>query len=169
MEIAIISGGDWPQFQAQLVGHLPEDMPWARPHPLPTSSAKRYRCEGGKWTMVHAGLLAQPARATGPLETNAWGKIRGSQMTVSRLGQRAPLDAKHGLDPDFVKRKRAQAALLPLLPEYAMSIGGLASVDVTATGTDKGTRLAKLVSALVLTTDATMFVGCALFPGGNDY
>jgi phosphomannomutase len=50
-----------------------------------------------------------------------------------------------------------------------MSIGGLTSVDVTETGTDKGTRLAKLVSALVLTTDATMFVGDALFPGGNDY
>jgi hypothetical protein len=48
--------------------------------------------------MVHADLLALPARrhiadtldqaarATGPLETNPWGKIRGSQMTVSRLG-----------------------------------------------------------------------------------
>jgi phosphomannomutase len=48
VEIAIISGGDWPQFQAQLVGHLPEDMPWVRLHLLPTSGAERYRFEGGK-------------------------------------------------------------------------------------------------------------------------
>lgn len=183
VDIAIISGGDWPQFEAQVIGRLPEDTPWARLHLLPTSGAKRYRLERGRWTMEYADLLpeaarthicevlAQAARVTGLLEANSWGDVvedRGSQITFSGLGQHAPLAAKRTWDPDFVKRRRLQAALLPLLPEYAISIGGSTSIDVTAVGTDKGTGLAKLATALALPTGSMMFVGDALFPGGND-
>ena len=184
VEIAIISGGDWPQFEAQVVGRLPEHMPWGRLHLLPTSGAKRYRFEGGKWTIVYENLLpeaarkhivdvlARAARDTGLLEASPWGEIiedRGSQITYSGLGQHAPLEAKRRWDPEFLKRRRLQAAVLPLLPGYAVSIGGSTSIDVTGTGIDKGSELLKLATVLGLKVGAVMFVGDALYPGGNDF
>ena len=38
--VAVISGGDWPQFRRQLVGNLPDEMDLARWFLLPTSGGQ---------------------------------------------------------------------------------------------------------------------------------
>ena len=106
--VAVISGGDWPQFERQLVGHLPGDTPWDRLFLLPASGTKLYRYRQ-RWEPVYARLFTGPERdrilhaldkvlADQGLDgTPAWGdriEDRGSQITFSGLGQRAPLDAK---------------------------------------------------------------------------
>jgi len=40
--VAVISGGDWPQFKQQLVGNLPAEADLGRLILLPTSGTKLY-------------------------------------------------------------------------------------------------------------------------------
>ncbi len=181
--VAVISGGDWPQFTQQLVGKLPDDTDLNRLFLLPASGTKLYRYRGG-WEQVYAelftdderarilGALASSVSAQGLDGAQSWGeKIedRGSQITFSGLGQQAPLDAKQAWDPDFAKRKRLQAAIVPLLPDFAVRVGGSTSIDITRKGIDKAYGMAKLATASGIPISEMIFIGDALYPGGNDY
>jgi phosphoglycolate phosphatase-like HAD superfamily hydrolase len=45
-EVAVISGGDWPQFERQLLGRLPADARLARLSLLPTCGTRFYQHAG---------------------------------------------------------------------------------------------------------------------------
>ena len=101
-----------------------------------------------------------------------WGDViedRGSQITLSVLGQVAPLSAKQGWDPDFTKRKKITAILEPLLPAFAINMGGTTSIDVTKPGIDKAYGIGKLRDQLGVSLKEMIFAGDAIFVGGNDY
>lgn len=181
--VAVISGGDWPQFEAQLIGRLPAASDLGRLFLLPTSGTKLYRYDGA-WRLVYAEMLsaAECTHITHALTTvvttlhldgaPSWGERienRGTQITFSALGQQAPPDAKLAWDPDFVRRKQIQALLAPMIPGFAVRIGGSTSIDVTRTGIDKGYGIVKLSQATRIPLGAMMFIGDALYPGGNDH
>ncbi|WP_233164740.1 hypothetical protein [Pedobacter sp. ASV28] len=93
---------------------------------------------------------------------------RGSQITYSGLGQNAPLIEKQKWDPDFAKRKRLKIILDVKLAGFAVNLGGATSVDVTRKGIDKAYGIAKLAEKLFLKPIEMLFIGDALFEGGND-
>jgi hypothetical protein len=94
---------------------------------------------------------------------------RGSQITFSGLGQQAPLEEKKKWDPDFSKRKEAKVLLDKLIPEFSVRLGGATSIDVTRQGIDKGYGIRKLRDVLGIPIGEMLFIGDAVFPGGNDY
>lgn len=94
---------------------------------------------------------------------------RGSQITFSALGQEAPLDEKKNWDPKFEKREKIKAILQPLIPEFSIQLGGSTSIDVTKPGIDKAYGIKKLQETLGIVLLDMIFIGDALFPGGNDY
>ncbi len=180
--VAVISGGDWPQFEQQLVGKLPPDADLERLFLLPASGTKLYRRQGG-WRQIYAqnftpderqrilAALDQSVRAAGLSDGPSWGdKIedRGSQITFSGLGQHAPIAEKTAWDPDFANRKRLQAALVPLLPGFAVRVGGSTSIDITREGVDKAYGMHQLVGIAQIPAEAMIFIGDAVYPGGND-
>ncbi|MBC9032175.1 HAD-IIB family hydrolase [Sphingomonas sp. JC676] len=182
--VAVISGGDWPQFETQLVSRLPADADLTRLFVLPTTGTKLFRFEGGQWQRVYAdnfspqesaairAALDKGSHEQGLTEAKSWGERiedRGSQITFSGLGQQAPLDAKQAWDPDFAKRKRLQAALQAQLPDLSINIGGSTSIDITRKGVDKAYGMRRLFESSGITPDATLFLGDAIYPGGNDY
>jgi len=183
--VAVISGGDWPQFEKQVVARLPADADLERLYIQPTTGAKLYSfTPGGGWRAVYAEDFDKDERArilsaldravgdTGLGHERTWGEQiedRGSQITFSGLGQQAPLDAKKAWDPDFAKRKRLQAALRETLPDLSVNIGGSTSIDITRAGVDKGYGLRKLADHLRIGFAEMLFVGDAVYPGGNDY
>jgi phosphomannomutase len=65
-------------------------------------------------------------------------------VTLSALGQQAPLEEKEKWDPDFSNRKRIKAALDTLIPEFSVRIAGASSIDVTKPGIDKVHGIRKL-------------------------
>ena len=73
------------------------------------------------------------------------------------------------LDPDFAKRKKITAILETLIPEFSIRIGGATSIDVTKPGIDKAYGIGKLRDTLHLSFKEMIYIGDALFPGGNDY
>jgi phosphomannomutase len=101
-----------------------------------------------------------------------WGEViedRGSQITFSALGQLAPLEEKEKWDPDFAKRKKIKAILDTLIPEFSVRMGGATSIDVTKPGIDKAYGIRKLRDLLGIPLKEMIFIGDALFVGGNDY
>ena len=190
-QVAVISGGDWAQFQKQLLANLPTDERLKRLHLLPTCGTKFLRFDTGfdtgfdkGWTRLYSEdftpaesqkVLASFAKAleqSGFKPEKVWGALiedRGSQITFSALGQEAPHEAKKTWDPDFAKRKKIQAILQTLAPEFSIRMGGATSIDVTKLGIDKAYGIKKLSTILDLPLSDMVFIGDAIFPGGNDY
>jgi hydroxymethylpyrimidine pyrophosphatase-like HAD family hydrolase len=56
-----------------------------------------------------------------------------------------------------------------LIPEFSVRLGGATSVDVTKPGIDKAYGIRKLRDILGVGISEMIFIGDALFPGGNDY
>jgi len=180
-EVAVISGGDWPQFERQVADRLPPGTRREGLWLMPTTGTKLYRYRDG-WAAVYAELFddAEKARiraafdqvlAAAPPEARLWGERledRGSQFTFSGLGQQAPIDAKETWDPDRAKRSALQAALQRLLPDLSIRLGGTTSIDVTRQGIDKAHALRRLSAESGIAIAEMLFLGDALYPGGND-
>ena len=84
-------------------------------------------------------------------------------------GNRLLLEEKEKWDPDFGKRKKIKALLDKLIPEFSVRLGGATSIDVTKHGIDKAYGIRKLRDVLGIAIKEMIFIGDAVFPGGNDY
>lgn len=183
VKVAIISGGGFPQFQTQVVANLPQDDRLNNLSLLPTCGTRFYQYKAG-WQLLYAedftdaekatiiSALQKAVAASGFAAQQVWGETiedRGSQITYSALGQQAPLDAKEKWDPDFAKRKAIVALLDPMLPNFSVHMGGTTSIDITKPGIDKAYGIRKLRDILGIAIAEMVYVGDALFPGGNDY
>ncbi|KAL4905928.1 HAD-like domain-containing protein [Aspergillus multicolor] len=184
--VAIISGGDWPQFEKQIAARLPAHADRSKLFLLPTTGTKLYTFspDSNAWTRIYADLFTESQKslilsafdaalaATGFTPQKTWGERiedRGSQITFSALGQEAPLTEKEVWDPDFAKRKVIQADLRTRLPDMSVNMGGATSVDITKKGVDKGYGLKRLSEHSGIGLEKMVFIGDAIFPGGNDY
>ena len=111
-------------------------------------------------------------RSLGIRAAKHWGDLiedRGSQITFSALGQEAPLAEKAKWDPDFAKRQKIEAILEPMISASPSILGGATSIHVTRPGIDKAYGIMKLKETLGVPIADMIFVGDAIFPGGNGY
>jgi phosphomannomutase len=181
--VAVISGGAWDQYETQFLSQLADGSRLDRLFLLPTCGTQFFRHDGGRWTSLYSEDIGAGDRAriiaalnealdqTGFRPETHWGELiedRGSQITLSALGQQAPLAEKKVWDPDFVKRKQISGLLFPLIPGFSIRMGGATSIDVTREGIDKAYGIGKLQEVLGVAIADMVFVGDALFPGGND-
>lgn len=186
-DVSIISGGNFTQFKIQIIDQLKVGSEkLSRLHLMPTCGTQYYRydvmrCE---WIQEYAISLTdeQKSRATNALKTsaqelglweeNSYGEViedRGSQVTLSALGQRAPSDEKYAWDPTGEKKMAIRDAVAPLVPELDVRAGGTTSVDVTLKGVDKAYGMRQLIKATGVSMDEILFIGDKMEKGGNDY
>jgi HAD superfamily hydrolase (TIGR01484 family) len=181
--VAVISGGDWPQFQLQLLSGLSPGEDLRSLFLLPTCGTKYYSYDDG-WKQEYSqkfedkekqkitNSLRKAVELSGLRPARSWGETiedRGSQITYSALGQQAPLEEKKRWDPDVSKRMAIKSFLDGLIPEFTVRLGGTTSIDITQLGVDKAFGIRKLSELLSVGLKDMVFVGDALFPGGNDY
>jgi hydroxymethylpyrimidine pyrophosphatase-like HAD family hydrolase len=57
----------------------------------------------------------------------------------------------------------------PLIPGFSVRLGGSTSIDVTKPGIDKAYGIRKLRDVLGISLKEMIYIGDALFVGGNDY
>jgi phosphomannomutase len=182
-KVAIISGGAWLQFEKQVLSNLPKDDLLAKLSILPTCGTQFFQFTG-QWKKLYAedftadekakivSSFNKAVQAAGFAVEKTWGETiedRGSQITYSSLGQRAPLEEKVKWDADFAKRKKIKTVLDTLIPEFSVRLGGATSIDVTKPGIDKAYGIRKLRDILGISVQEMIYIGDALFPGGNDY
>jgi len=183
IKVAVISGGDWPQFEKQLLPNLPHDERLANLSILPTCGTKFFQYSGDWKKLYEEDFTADEKKRILSSIEKALGvagfkveKVRGeiiedrrSQITFSALGQQAPLEEKSKWDPDFTKRKKIKAILDTLIPEFSVRMGGATSIDITKPGIDKAYGIRKLRDLLGISLKEMIYIGDALFVGGNDY
>ena len=184
-KVLIISGGRWRQFKDQLIDHL-----HLTPHTLtnlivaPAGGSSMYRFEDGEIHEMYADVLSKEEKGkigaafdyalpkAGYVEPeHPYGDIiedRQSQITFSALGQKAPLQEKERWDPDHKKREQIVKYMMEKIPEFEIRIGGTTSIDVTKKGEDKSFGIRQASFRLGIPISDILFVGDALFPGGND-
>ncbi|MFF3027442.1 HAD-IIB family hydrolase [Microbacterium sp. NPDC057944] len=186
VDVAIISGGNEEQFRSQVIAQLvdadPADL--ARLHLLPTCGTRYLRYDGTRFTAAYAHdltddeksaaltALREEAERLSLWEPEPWGEIledRGSQITFSALGQKAPRDAKHDWDPSGAKRLALRDAVAARLPGLEVRAGGSTSIDITRAGIDKAYGMLQLVEHTGIPLAAMLFYGDRLDEGGNDY
>ncbi len=184
-KVAIVSGGGYPQFETQLLHSLPHGSEnYSNLLIMPTSGTKLYVWQGA-WREKYSEHLSleekkavmnalNAALKQGGYEkpTKIYGDLiedRGSQITFSALGQNAPLEAKEGWDPTREKRELIAGFLRQKLPGFDVRLGGTTSIDITKRGVNKGYAIRRLESFLNMPLDRMVFVGDALYQGGNDY
>ena len=182
-KVAVISGGGWPQFEKQVLSHLPHDQSLVNLSLLPTCGTQFFRY-ARDWEKIYSedftadekakivSSLKKAVAEAGFQAEKVWGEAiedRGSQITFSALGQQAPLEEKKKWDPDFAKRKKIKAILDTLIPEFSVRLGGATSIDVTKPGIDKAYGIRKLRDVLGISLKEMIYIGDALFVGGNDY
>ena len=185
-QVAIISGGNEEQFRTQVIARLADTDAdeLSRLHLLPTCGTRYLLFDGESFTPVYAHDLADDEKSAamsalraeaerlGLWESETWGEIledRGSQITFSALGQRAPRDAKHAWDPDGSKREALRDAVAPLLPGLEVRSGGSTSIDITRSGIDKAYGMRELAARTGINLTDMLFYGDRLDEGGNDY
>ncbi len=182
-KMAIISGGDWPQFEKQVLSHLSSKRNMQNLSILPTCGTKYYQYKSG-WKKIYSEDLTidERKKITDNIEkaikglklgiTKTWGEQiedRGSQITFSALGQHAPGNVKKKWDPDLAKRKKIKSKLDRPLRGFSVEIGGSTSLDITKRGIDKAYGIHKLEKILSIHRSEIIYIGDALFAGGNDH
>lgn len=184
-DVCVISGGNFDQFRTQLLSGLgASDAQLSRLHLMPTCGTRYMRHDAGGWVPVYVRDLSEDERREAMRvveeeaqrldlwEETAWGEIiedRGSQITFSALGQRAPLEAKKAWDPTGEKKEALRAAVARRLPRLEVRSGGSTSVDITRKGVDKAYGIAELEKESGIPIAEMLFIGDRLDEGGNDY
>ncbi len=185
IKVAVISGGGYPQFQTQFLNALPTSSEsFSNLFILPASGTSLYVWKS-MWQERYAETLTPPEKADIMQALNdglrragyarlekTYGDIiedRGSQITFSALGQSAPLMLKSAWDPGRTKRLKIADIVQAKIPRFDVRVGGTTSIDITRRGVNKAYGIRKLEEYLKLVPDKIVFVGDALFQGGNDY
>ncbi len=183
-KVVVASGASFTQLETQFLAHFSCDEEHMKNlYLLPTSGSSFYEYKE-KWQPLYEikfsskeakqildaleqslkeGGYVQPEKIYGELIEN-----RGSQITFSACGQDAPLEIKKTWDSDHQKRERIVKILQELLPELSIRIGGTNSIDITKKGIDKAYGLTKVMEYVNCPKERILYVGDALFPGGND-
>ena len=181
--IAVISGGNYAQFEKQFLSNLPLlDEQLRKLYLFPTCATSFYRYTK-TWDKVYSEELTVEQRKKildafektfkdiGFAPTTDWGPVledRLTQITFSALGQNAPTHLKKKWDPNHVKRLTIIDTLRIYIPEFEIRTGGSTSIDVTKDGIDKAYGITQIEKYLGFQKSEMMFIGDALFDGGND-
>lgn len=184
-KVAFASGGKIEIMKEQIADRLPEGTKRENLYLLPTSGSTLLEYKDSGWKIVYQHLLTEAEateiiqnieaaiQETGVIDLSvpSFGdrvENRGSQVTLSALGQTAPIAEKIAWDPERTKRPILREAIAKRLPRFDVKTGGATSVDVTKPGLNKAFGVRELAAHLSIPVEEMLYVGDALFPGGND-
>jgi len=185
MPVAVMSGAGFPQFERQFFPAFPADADFTNLYLFPDNAAQCFVYREGSWkpqydnaftpaerehvlkaldeALVETGMRDVPIRV--------WGERiedRGAEIVFSGLGQEAPPEEKRKWDPTREKRKPLYDALTKKLPEFAIGLNAMTSIDITRKGVTKAYGIKKLVELSGVSVSEMLYVGDALEEGGND-
>ncbi|MBC7942926.1 HAD-IIB family hydrolase [Candidatus Saccharibacteria bacterium] len=187
-DVCIISGGKYEQFKIQVVDRLEAtNSQLARLHLMPTCGTRYYRYDmiKSEWAIQYAEDLTtdekahiidvteKASRAANLWPENPYGDViedRGSQVSISFLGQQAPAEEKYKWAKENSQRRLSlRNEIAKDLLEFEVRAGGSTTIDITRIGIDKAYGMQKLIEELNIDKDNILFVGDNLKEGGNDY
>lgn len=184
--LVVVSGAAFPQFETQFLRSFrcPKEL-YRNLFLFPTmgTTCYVYDYELDGWKQIYDELLSEEEKnkirdafewvikESGLDLSGSYGELieeRGGQVTFSALGQNAPYNLKKDWDKDQTKRKFLIENLKKRIPEFEIRMGGSTSIDVTRKGLDKAYTIQKIKDILSVGDEDMIFIGDALYSGGND-
>jgi HAD superfamily hydrolase (TIGR01484 family) len=182
--VAIMTGGKLEQIRKQIVERVPH-ITFTNIFLFPSGASSAYSfSEDGIPTPLYQHTLGEEEVAKifevslsvikdtrlieGQMLYGDVVEARDSSVAISLLGQMAPPEIKKVFDPDQKKRLMLLPLLKEKLPDYDIKIGGLTTIDITKTGIDKAYGVKKFSEITGVTEKDILYVGDALYEGGND-
>lgn len=190
--VVVISGAAFSQMQKQMDALLSRKNFIEDTHAknnlyiLPISGLSVYHFEENEWRDINTqkGSFENPQKIVEALEAlvasgrfdipkegkgTVIQKRSPNQISFAALGGDAPLEEKRVWDPDHKKRQEIKKELEEKIPDIEVSIGGNSTVDILPKGWSKAEGLNNLLQILGEKKENVIFMGDAIFPGGNDY
>ncbi|HEY4519452.1 MAG TPA: HAD hydrolase family protein [Candidatus Paceibacterota bacterium] len=180
---AIMSGSAFPILHKNFLSRLPK-TDTASFYVFPNAAAECHLWNGGADETLynHAFTRGECTHITSVLQKiiedlkiveglPSWGPRiddRGAAIAFAGLGIDAPIVEKEAWDPDQKKRIPLHKKLQVALPDCEVHIGGTTTVEMTRKGIDKAYGIRYLANRLGVETKDMLFIGDALYEGGND-
>ncbi len=185
-KVAIISGGAYPQIEKSFLTKLDlEESLFLNLFIFPTDATSFYKYINNQWGNIYREELSLEERTfiidmlKESLDEGGYqkpeityGEIiedRITQITFSGLGQKAPLEEKLKWDPGRILRTKIIQAFEKRVSDFDAKTGGSTSIDINRKGIDKGYGIGQIEKNLNIPVEKMLFIGDALFEGGNDY
>jgi len=174
--IALVSAAGFKRIERDFLFPLRHSEHLRDLYILPNSSAQAYTWANGWNEEYSLGIpqeermrIEELLRAADP-EPDARARVidRGVQVAYVGVGIDASLEEKRAWDPTQEKRRRMKAFLEKHLRGYEILIGGMTTIDVTMEGVNKAYGVRWLAERLLLSPADMLYVGDALYEGGND-
>lgn len=174
--VAIISAASFGRFERDFLTILETSPHVKNLYLLPNSSAEAYTWQDG-WNQEYSLALSEDERrhirdalekCVEDPDPRALTLDREVQIAYAAIGLDASLEEKKAWDPDKTKRIKLKAKLDALLPNCEVLIGGMTTVDITKKNIDKAYGVRWLSERLKIAPSEMLYVGDALYPGGND-
>lgn len=192
-KVAVIGGGKYEIFQELFLKRLkcPRKL-LSNLFLFPTTSTSFYRYKGG-WKNVYSLKLTKqqvkkiketfervfkeigyrhPKRTYGELIEDRGTQVSFSvfgQDLVKVLGKKGVLMKKRWKRKHTPTKMKIARLMQKYLPEFEVRAAGYTTVDVTKKGIDKAYGLKQITKYLKVPLRKMLFVGDALYKGGNDY
>jgi len=192
--VAVIGGGKYQLFREQLLRplkiihkNLLENL-----YLFPTTATTFFRYKSG-WKKVYALSLSaaeakkikntfekvfkeigykHPKKTYGELIENRGSQVSFSiygQDIVKVLGKKGILMKEQWKNKHTPTKMKIAGLVAKYLPEFEVHAAGFTTIDVTRKGIDKAYGLHQIEKYLHVPINKMLFVGDAIFPGGNDY
>jgi phosphomannomutase len=182
MPVAILTAAGWPRIEQEFLEPLSKSPRIDRFFVFPNSSAQCYTHEDGAWKEIYNQNLSdgertrikealEKALANVDITYPGYEPLiidRGPQVAYAAVGLNAPFAVKEAWDPDQSKRKMLKQKLDALIPDVEVRIGGRTTIDITKKGISKAYGVKWLSEHLDIPASEMLYVGDALYPGGND-
>lgn len=184
-KVAVISGGKFDQFKKQFLSKLKTKGNFLSNLTLfPTNSTAFYTRSTSSWKKIYEETLSAKEKSLilaaftklqqSPIyqrPQKTYGKIiedRKTQITMSAIGQLAPVSKKKKWNANSDLRTKYIIFLKKYLKNFELKKGGLTSIDITHKGIDKAYGVKKILKELNINKKDAVFIGDAFYPGGND-
>jgi hypothetical protein len=184
MPFAVLTGRAFQQLDADFLKTLADSPHAERAYLVTSGAAEAFTCEENSWVSAYAFKLGDDEvtkiRAaidaslseTGVLEgLPCYGERylnKGSLFAYAMLGVPLPKAIDSSWDPGNARRSKLWHSLKEKLPEFDVVMGGMTSIDITKKGVNKAYGIGWLSERLGIAPGDILFVGDALYPGGND-
>jgi phosphomannomutase len=182
--VAIITAAGFPRIEREFLDEMAISPEINRFYVFPNSASQCYICEESGWRLEYSVDLTPEERAaikTAITESAAETNIidvhpkyqpqiidREAQIAYATIGLTATSEEKNSWDPDQSKRKRLKEAIESRISGFEVLIGGKTTIDITKSGIDKAYGVKWLTKRLQVPASKMLYVGDALFEGGND-
>ncbi|HWP61785.1 MAG TPA: HAD-IIB family hydrolase [Candidatus Paceibacterota bacterium] len=185
MPLAIITGRDFPWMARDFLPQITQRGRSEGLYVFPEGAAQGLQWYGAKWQELYGESLSEEDRErikkailesveeTGILkDMPVFGERfvqKRAMVAFAALGYDVPADLKYSWDPGNLRRSKLRDAIAAKLPEFDVLMGGATSTDVTKKGVNKSYGVNWLSKHLNIPASEMLYVGDALFPGGNDF